>query len=63
MRRYLTAAGILSLLMSLGTCAVAKGAHHEIEALIWLLIAVVAGAASAILGELERHRPPPPPKP
>lgn len=62
MRGFFAALAALSLLLALGTCAVSKGAVHEIEAQIWILIAVVAIACHAIIRELERNRPPPPPK-
>lgn len=61
MRQFLTLVWILALLASLGTCAVSKGAVHEIEAIVLLLIAVVAMSASAILRALEEARKPPPP--
>lgn len=60
MRNFLALVFALSLLASLGTCTVSKGAVHEIEALIWLLIGTVALVGYAILGAIERLSQAPP---
>lgn len=60
MRSALGLLALFALVASLGTCAASKGAVHEIAALIWLLIATVAGAAYSILGKLDPPKPPPP---
>lgn len=62
MHGFLRFCGVIAFVLSLGTCVASRGAVHEIAAIIWILIGVVSLAAAAILGELEKHRPPPPPK-
>ena len=61
MRNFLALLFAISLLASLGTCTVSKGAVHEIEALIWLLIGTIALVGYAILGAIERSSKAPPP--
>lgn len=56
MRVFLVLLSIAALLMSLGTCAVAKGAVHEIYGGLWLLMAVVFFVGAAVLEELQRIR-------
>lgn len=45
--------GVVALLFSIGSCAMSKGAIHEIEGLIWLLIAVVLFSVEALLDALK----------
>lgn len=49
MKITLGVAGVIALLLSLGTCTMAKGALHEIEGLIWLVIAAVCLAGAGII--------------
>lgn len=56
-------AGLLLIVASLGTCAAAKGAVHEIGALVLFLSGVVCLAAGAVLhaiGEIVRALTPKP---
>src|SRR5258708_39474879 len=56
MRVLLVVIAAISLTASVGTCTLAKGAPHEIEAQIWFLIFVVAGCGSAVLDLLQKIR-------
>ena len=53
MRILLMLIAAVSMLVSLGTCALANGAAQKFEGLVWFLIFVASGAASAVLQELE----------
>jgi hypothetical protein len=53
-RSLLQVIAVISLLASLGTCAVAKGAPHEIEAQVWFLIFIVSATGAAALDILRQ---------
>lgn len=56
MRVLIDIVGLISLLMSAGSCAMAKGAIHEINGTIFLLIAMVCFCSTAVIGEMKKQQ-------
>lgn len=53
MSYFLGILGVIALLFSIGSCVMKNDAIHEIEGLIWLLIAVVLFSVEALLDALK----------
>ena len=49
MKIFLFLCALVAAILSLGTCTLAKGAPHEIEGLIWLLISFVCLVGAGII--------------
>ena len=52
MKIFLFLCATAAAVLSLGTCSLAKGAPHEIEGLIWLLISAVSFVGAGIIEAL-----------
>ena len=63
MEAFLVLIAVAGLGLSLVTCGVSKGSVHEIAAIIWLLISVVALVGYAVLKAIRIATKTPPPAP
>lgn len=62
MHIFLGVLAAVTLAVGIGSCSLAKGAIHEIESLVWMLMSAVFFSGAAIVHEIRTlHKPLSPP--
>lgn len=58
---FLNLMGVVFWFVGLTSCTLAKGAMHETNGMMQVLVGTVCVIGAAVLDEMRRHRPRPPP--